>query len=228
MREYEYRHETLWKGERTLSGVFSRVLCLLIWIFIIVDCIWRLLHGYPDRWFTSALWILLGALWVLRLCEYLYGFWWGGEPKIKVALSEQGLSIRSPRHNHNLVSSSHVNVNFSLDEIVDARVANLDDPEARIFITPCPWWRFYRTSDHYPYAFFLRERQPLQKGHQAVELKLQSDSRVLIETDDVENFLAALKRSGVGGSEGGAVLRSARFSSEQVKIYREETPEQQG
>jgi len=100
--------------------------------------------------------------------------------------------------------SWHSNVNFSLEEIRSACLADLNTIETQKFVTPRSWgWGLKHTNTRllygpYQYAFFLKDRQPLPDGHQAVELKLRNGRHVLIETDDAENFIAALKKSGVG------------------------------
>ena len=114
-------------------------------------------------------------------------------PRITITLAEQKIKVSYP---YGLL---YRNVAFSFDKIVYARVANLNDVEVRKFITPCYLWRRFRRTNVrllcnlYQYAIFLRDRQPLPDGHQAVDLKLKNGRHVLLETDDAENFLAALR-----------------------------------
>jgi hypothetical protein len=82
---------------------------------------------------------------------------------------------------------------FSLDEIAEARILAADDPKIQQYL-------FGGVPEFTPKhtKVYLRDRYILPVGHQVMDLKLRNGRHVLIETDDADNFLAALKRCGVG------------------------------
>ena len=177
------------KVQRTLLPVvfvwtifFMGIVILIRWL------IW------PERTLMSGVYLIAPLLpnvfWALNY-----------EPKITVTLGEQKLKIfysRAPGLNSN--------ASFSFGDIADAHIVATEDPEIRKHVIKEASGKLaIRTNKKikrgpYMYAFFLSDEFPLPDGHQAVELKLRNGRHVLLETDDAENFIAALRKSGVGGA----------------------------
>jgi hypothetical protein len=178
-----YEHETEWKGIRKLGKVPSRALFILFWMVFSVWCVRLLPHDTLSFRLLFAGWAMICAAWVLKRCKTLCGYY-GYDPKIKIALSRQELSVSYP--NEDFLSSLVV---FRLDEIADAGIAEYT---GRFKIRA----NEKNNRGPYVYAFFLSGGFPLPDGHQAVDLKLRNSRRVLIETDDAENFIDALKNCG--------------------------------
>ena len=186
-----YKHGTGRKGKEKLKfgDISSNILLSLGLISL---CVFNIALMPHENQFTlpTVCWVLLGAAWVLRLCRLLFGYW-GYEPRITVALYERKLNVFYPTEVFSFRSSVAA---FSLDDIVDARILTAEDPvkEQNLFVDVTEN-RAVRAK------FFLSNGFPFPEGHQAVDLKHRNGRHVLIETDDAENFLAALKENGVGG-----------------------------
>ena len=196
--ELTYKHEILGKVERKLS-VFFQVLLLIV--MIIISMFFDPYFPYENPlsiWLIAPAFVLVNVWIFSSTCRSLYGFWCGYKLKIKVALSKKEVYVLYP-YGEDLWRSAI----FQLDEIIEARVVTAEDPQIRQdLITTSgfiPRPNKKRRNGPYMYAFFLGDTFPLPDGHQAVELKLKNGRHVLIETDDAENFIAALRKSGVGG-----------------------------
>ena len=199
-----YEHETERKG-RSSNELSSYVLLPLFWVFFSVLNMRRLPHEHPGFWFEAAFWVLFGVFWILKLCISLFNFW-GYGIKITIAVSGRKLNVSFPKNEGSLGENLYrISAAFPLDEIAEARIVAPEDPEIRqhaineasgkLAIRP----NVKRKSGFYQYALFLSDRCPLPDGHQAVDLTLRSGRNVLVETDDADNFLAALRNNGVGG-----------------------------
>ena len=73
---------------------------------------------------------------------------------------------------------------------MDARIMAADAPEIRQNVTRKTLGNFTKSKT----KFFLSGESSLSEGHQALDLELHNERHVLIETDDAENFLAALSK----------------------------------
>jgi hypothetical protein len=188
-----YEHSIELGKKRKLSDVFAEVLLLL---FFILFALWILpaVRDEPDFWLFAAslfLMIVSGFLHLYRsLCSPR-----NYDLKITTALYKQKLNISWP--DEGFLSDYAA---FPLDEITEARIATAEDPEILEHVIFSDGKLLIRTnakikSGPYMYAFFLSNSFPLPDGHQAVDLKLRNGRHVLIETDDAENFLAALKNA---------------------------------
>jgi hypothetical protein len=183
-----YEHSTGWKRKSNkFGGVLSDLFSLLFWVFGLRG-IWLLSHGSPNSWLMAGSWallVLVGVFWALRVCRSLYVFC-VYEPKTKVTLFKRKLNVSHPQKN--LLSGDTV---FPIDKIANASIITGDNPKIRGYL--------FEEEAATHTRFFLSDYFPLPAGHQAVDLKLRNGRHVLIETDDADNFLAALKRCGVGG-----------------------------
>jgi len=185
--------KTHWLG-RLLASV-AKVLFLLLVLFFIFFVAHKE-HVNSNSWLLGSSYALLGTAFTLWVFRELYCFW-NYEPEIKITLLGEKLNVSYPNR-----ESWHSDDAFPIDEIIEARIVTAEDQRCKDFITNSGF--IARPNEKikrgpYMYAFFLSDKFPLPDGHQAVELKLKNGRHVLIETDDAENFLAALRKSGAGG-----------------------------
>ena len=189
-----YEHEMERRRKRKLGGV---LLDFMFWIFFIIFYIWRLTN---DDSLIPVLWLMTTVVWFLRSCKSLYCDW-KCMSKIKVTLYRKMLNVSYPDPNDYFLSKDAA---FSFDEIADARIVAAKDPEiwehvnVGLFGGAAIHTKEKMRHGPYMYALFISKDFPLPDGHQAVDLTLRNGRHVLIETDDAENFIAALRKNGVG------------------------------
>jgi hypothetical protein len=192
-----YEHSIRREKKFSISQVLYGVLLFSFYTFIQFWEFRRLPHSIQDSCPIVTCSVLIGVFWFLLSCRLCTQ---GVVLKIAIILYVQELKLS---FSDAIFVDKHAA--FTIGEIADARIVTADDPDMRQHVINEQWGSFkilrnIKTYDGpYMYALFLSKSFPLPDGHQAVDLKLRNGRHVLIETDDADNFLAALKRCGVGG-----------------------------
>jgi hypothetical protein len=176
-----YRRETLRHRKRDFAEDF---VCVLFLLSIILFCVWFLQHQSNNNLTDPLLKVLVVVFLLLLSLQGLLYIYWGHGPKMTVALFLRSLNVSYP--DRFLIDES----DFLLNDISEACILAADDPKMKQYL-------FAEAPKHK--VFFLSRGPTLCAGNQVMDLKLRNGRHVLIETDDADNFLAALRRCGVGG-----------------------------
>jgi hypothetical protein len=117
--------------------------------------------------------------------------------KIKLTITKNNkLLVRGPSHGPMTFPGCH-KLKIPLANILDVSVRNLKSPELHgvlreaKFKLPTNQKLYFR---RYQYVFNLKS-QPLPYNVRFLDIKLSSGRRILIDFDDIDNFLDALKKT---------------------------------
>ena len=120
----------------------------------------------------------------------------------RLTITDKELLVHAPRLGYGHVGGL-IKLRFPLHEIVDASIRNPNCPELKAIMREDRRFKLYRNTNlfsafrkprfRYKYVLCV-DSQPISDDIQFVDIEIQGGWRILVEFDDVENFVSVLKR----------------------------------
>ena len=195
----KYEHEMIRSETKEMRALRwgCALISIIFSIFLALPFLFYMLSPRIDI-ITNLVFCLIFLYWNFLMVKSVMVY----HSKIKLTITDKELLIRSPRSGI-LAGPNFLKIKIPIHEIIDASIRNPRSPELRCIIHEYKrfkvpnnrnlYWTYWIHRSPYQYVLIVND-QPFSDSFQFIDLKLQNRGNVLVEFDDVENFVNVLKK----------------------------------